>query len=401
MHTTHKKPNLSTVLTILVLASSASIMSTDLYAPSLPHLPEYFDTSAPAVKLTLTLNLLAFGLSQLVLGPLSDRFGRRPVLLAGLLAFSASSFACATAQSIEMLILARVLQGMAASVEAVVGLAILHDLFDETQRVRALAIWGMSIAMTPAAAPILGGYIHVALGWQANFVLTGLVGFAVVVAAWRWLPESTRPRRGALRPGPLYRAYMGLLSSRKFTGHALMLGVGMGMIYAFVTAAPFILIDGYAVATEHFGYYQAVIVVAYFIGSWAANRLAGRITLDLMFETGLAVSAVGALSLPLLLATGHFNPFTFIAGMSFTTLGLGPIFAVSPSRALEQAGDHAGTASALVGGIELTVGSLAAAAVTVFHDDTPRPLVGTMIVLLVVGAFAWRRTRTKRETRDT
>ena len=153
--------NLTAILPVVVLASSVSIMSTDIYTPSLPHLPEYFATTPQAVQLTISLNIIAFALAQLVLGPVSDRFGRRPVMLTGLGLFTVASIACAASQSIGQLITMRIAQGLSASVEAVVGLAIIRDLFKDTDQVRALAIWGMAISITPAAAPILGGYVHV------------------------------------------------------------------------------------------------------------------------------------------------------------------------------------------------------------------------------------------------
>nr|MCH9673814.1 Bcr/CflA family efflux MFS transporter [Gammaproteobacteria bacterium] len=228
------------IVTILVLASSASIMSTDLYTPSLPHMPEYFGTSAQAAKLTISLNLLAFGFAQLVFGPLSDRFGRRPVFLCGLVAFTLTSVACALAQTIEQLIVFRVLQGVAASVEAVVGLAIVRDLFFDTQRVKVLAIWGMSVALAPAVAPIIGGYIHVTAGWQANFWLVAGVGALITLLILARLAESTTPNPAAIKGRHVLASFSALLRSKAFLNHAVLLGASIGVIYAFVTAGPFI-----------------------------------------------------------------------------------------------------------------------------------------------------------------
>ena len=132
-------PSITLVVGILVLASSVSIMSTDMYTPSLPDLATWFDTTPTRVKLTISLNMLAFGLAQLIHGPLSDRFGRKPVLMVSLLAVVILSLACAAAQTIDQLIAARILLGLAAAAEAVVGLAIIKDLYTEREQVKAIA----------------------------------------------------------------------------------------------------------------------------------------------------------------------------------------------------------------------------------------------------------------------
>ncbi len=144
------RPSITLVVGILVLASSVSIMSTDMYTPSLPDLATWFDTTPTRVKLTISLNMLAFGLAQLIHGPLSDRFGRKPVLMISLLAVVILSMACAAAQTIDQLIAARILLGLAAAAEAVVGLAIIKDLYTEREQVKAMALLGMVIAVAPA-----------------------------------------------------------------------------------------------------------------------------------------------------------------------------------------------------------------------------------------------------------
>ena len=204
-------PSIGLVVGILVLGSSVSISSTDMYSPSLPDLVRWFDTSATKVKLTISLNILAFGIAQLIHGPLSDRYGRKPVLVVSLAAVTLLSLACAAAQTIDQLIVARILLGIAAAAEAVVGLAIIKDLYTEKQQVKAMALLGMVIAIAPAAAPILGGYIHVTWGWQANFwVISGMALFTLCVVV-RLLPESKSPDVNALKPINIVSRYLSLI----------------------------------------------------------------------------------------------------------------------------------------------------------------------------------------------
>ena len=267
----HKDPVPFIVPAVLIMASAASILSTDLYAPSLPHLAGYFATSAEMVQLTLSLNVAAFALAQLVHGPLSDRVGRRRVILLGMTGFVLFSLACALAQSIEQLIAARILQGVAAATEAVVIYAVIRDLYDQAGSVRMLAIYGMTIAVAPALGPVIGGYVHVLWGWQANFYLLAVFALGVTVLIWRFLPETTTPDPRALEPRRLIGGYAALLARRQFLVYALICGAVLGVIYAFITAGPFVLIDRLGVKTQHYGYYQAVIVLAFFFGSLAAK----------------------------------------------------------------------------------------------------------------------------------
>ncbi len=376
------RPNLILIIGVLVLASSASIMSTDIYAPSLPDLPLFFGTNAAAVKLTISLNVLMFGVGQLIHGPLSDRFGRKPVLLVAIMLFTVASFACALAQSIEQLIAARMLQGFMGAAEAVVGMAIFKDLFDEKQQVRALGMFGMSVAAAPAVAPIIGGYVHVWLGWQVNFYLVGALGAASAWLIWRLLPESTTPDAGALKPARVLRDYRILLTDRRFVAYAGMVGVGMGVIYAFITAAPFILISQLGLATEHFGYCQAVIVGAFFIGSLLSIRAIRHLATERLLNLGLLLILLGGLVFLAIIAAGWVTPASFVLSYSIMTFGLGPVFAVAPSKAMLATNCSAGTAAAMLGAGEMVLGGLAAGAVSLLPGDGVAPLGLTIAGLL-------------------
>lgn len=369
------RPAISLIVGILVLASSVTIISTDMYSPSLPDMVGYFDTTPTLVKLTISLNLLAFGIAQLFHGPLSDRYGRRPVMLCSLVAVVLLSLACAAAQSIGQLLAARILLGIAAAAEAVLGLAILKDLYDEDEQVRALALLGMVIAVAPAIGPILGGYLHVAFGWQSNFIVIAVLSAMTALVVWRYLPESTKPDLQALQPARVLRRYLVLVANRDFLLHSLMCGVALGLILVFVTAAPFVLIERLRVATEHFGYYQAAIVLAFFCGSLLASRLAGRWPNDWLMRLALGCIAIGALSLMAVILMDALTALTLVATYSVMTFGMGPLFAVAPSRALRSIEGQAGTASAMLSGLEQCFAGTAALAISVFHDGTAMPMM--------------------------
>lgn len=382
-------PSIGLVVGILVLASSVSISSTDMYSPSLPDLVRWFDTSATKVKLTISLNILAFGIAQLIHGPLSDRYGRKPVLIVSLAAVTLLSLACAAAQTIDQLIVARILLGIAAAAEAVVGLAIIKDLYTEKQQVKAMALLGMVIAITPAAAPILGGYIHVTWGWQANFwVISGMALFALCVVV-RLLPESKPPDVNALIPTHIVNRYQALLKNSDFMVHSAMLGVCLGMMFIFITAGPFVIIDLLKIPANEFGYYQASIVLAFFLGSLLASRLADRWDPFRLMNLGVQLLLAGSAMFAIVIFAGYMTPFSLTATYMFMAFGMGPLFAVAPSRALRTIDGNAGSASAMLSGIEQTTAGLAAVAVSVMHDGTARPMayltvtLGLLLMLLV------------------
>ncbi|MFK7861966.1 MAG: multidrug effflux MFS transporter [Granulosicoccus sp.] len=388
------RPGIGLVVGILVLASSVSIMSTDMYTPSLPDLAEWFETTPTRVKLTISLNMLAFGLAQLIHGPLSDRYGRKPVLIVSSVFVVILSLACALAQTIDQLIVARVLLGLAAAAEAVIGLAIIKDLYNEKEQVKALALLGMVIAITPAAAPILGGYLHVAFGWQSNFFVISAMAFLSMLIVARFLPESTTPNPNALKPLILIKGYKDLLKNTDFLTHCAILGVALGLIFVFVTGAPFILIDKLGVAADQFGYYQASIVVAFFFGSVLASRLADHWEAMSLLRVGVALVLTGAVVLCSVILSGSTTPISLTGAYMIITFGMGPLFAVAPSRALRSIDGQAGTASALLSGIEQTMAGLAAVMISVLHDGSARPMafVTVFLGLALIGLFMRSRT---------
>lgn len=392
-------PSITLVVGILVLASSVSIMSTDMYTPSLPDLATWFDTTPTRVKLTISLNMLAFGLAQLIHGPLSDRYGRKPVLMVSLLAVMFLSMACAAAQTIDQLIAARILLGLAAAAEAVVGLAIIKDLYTEREQVKAMALLGMVIAVAPAAAPVMGGYIHVAFGWQANFFVISAMAAIAFLFVTRLLPESSVPDRHALRLSKVLQGYGRLLQNSDFLIHTAMLGVALGLIFVFVTGAPFVLINMLGVATEQFGFYQASIVGAFFLGSVLASRLADRWSAMSMLRLGVSMILAGASILSMVILLGLTEPATLTGAYMIMTFGMGPLFAVAPSRALRSIEGQAGTASAMLSGIEQTMAGIAAVLVSVLHDGTARPMALITVALAALLIVLFQRSKREDQLR--
>ncbi|MEP4380116.1 MAG: multidrug effflux MFS transporter [Alphaproteobacteria bacterium] len=386
------------ILFILIAAGGASLLSTDLYAPSLPHLPGYFDTDAETVQLTMALNMAAFAVAQLIWGPLSDRYGRRIVFLIGMTAFLFTAIGAALSQTIGHLLAARILMGASASVEAVIVLAVIGDIYKSEDSAKVYAIYGMIIALVPAVGPIIGGFVFEWYGWQANFILlTGIVAAVLLLAVLR-LPETlVSGERVALRIGSVVTGYARLLSLPAFVSIALTLGLALGAIFAFITEAPFLLIDRHGVATRHYGLFQGAIVTAFFFGSMLSNKVVARIGVTRLFALGVVTASVSGLLMLLAVAVGD-TPVTLTAAMSVFAFALGPLFASAPVLAFQQAGDQGrGMSAAMLATFEMTGAAAGAFFVSQAPDGTAWPLAvcvaGASALILVAGLAGLRACR--------
>jgi len=391
------KKRQAAILTGLIMATVSAMMSTHLYTPSMPHLSDYFQTTPAVVKLSLSLNALAFGCMQIVYGPLSDRLGRRPIMLLGMVGFSLASLICALAQTISQLIVMRIGQGLFSAAEAVLVYAIIHDYFEDADMVRALAIYGMAVALAPATAPIIGGYIHVWLGWRFNFILIALIGCLTTLMIWRVLPETSTPQGSDIQLGRIVRDYGNLLGNKHFMNYAVMTGAGSGFIMAMVTSGPFILISYLGVPVQNYGLFMVGPVSTYIISNLITRQLVGRFDMVTILKTGIGIAAIGALSLALMVFSDNVSLAGLVSIFSLTTFGLGPVWAIAPMKALHTTDRPTGIASAMINTVPMIMGALAALSLSIFHDDTARPLAGTILGLLLIAVISYLAAARKQE----
>lgn len=363
------------------------MMSTDIYAPSLPYLPDFFTTSPEMVKLTMSINVFAYALATLIHGPLSERYGRRPVLLGGMICFTISSFFCAVAGSVEVLILARAFQGMASAAQGVVVLTIIRDLFEDREQVKYMAIYETAIALTPAIAPIIGAYVHIYLGWRANFyILTG-VALIVTVLIHFHLQESNKGGRYNLSLKMIAGDYFRLASNMQYLRYVFILGVAIGFFIAFATAGPFILITQHGLPTQAFGYMQGLMVIAYIAGAVLTSRMVHKVAIQTLTRAGMLCSYVSALVLLLLVLFDKDTVTGLAISLAVFSFGAGPIFATCPTLAMSSTDVNTGNAAAMLVALEMGVASLAALSVGVFHDGSSLPFAMTTAVLMSIAVL--------------
>lgn len=381
------RPAYLTILIVTLLAALPRITAS-IYTPSMPSLMDYFHTGTAAVKLTFTTYIFGLALGHLAYGPLSDRFGRRPILIAGLSLFSLMSLACAFAPSITALAAGRFLQACSAAAGGVLSRAIVRDLFGPDRTAKAFAYVAMATTLSPALGPIIGGELQHLGGWQTVFITLAVLGLLLLVIAARALPE-TRPI-SELTPTSLAdfrRAFATLFRSRSFMGYSLNSAFLLSALLCFFGSAPFILIDGLGLAPRHYGYYTSIGVVGYITGNFIATRLPGHQHIERFVRAGSVVALLGSLLMLLLVLTHPQNVFSIIAPFVLMSMGAGIALPSGFAGSTNRYPQIAGTSSALAGFMNMSVSTLATLVMARFSAQSPLPLAIMMTLLCATALF--------------
>jgi DHA1 family bicyclomycin/chloramphenicol resistance-like MFS transporter len=294
---------------LLAALATVSPFSIDTFFPSFPAIAAEFALNAWQMQQTLTAYLVPFAIMALVLGPLSDALGRRPIVLVGLAVYSAASIACASAPSFAWLLACRALQGMSAGVGMAVGRAIVRDLHEGPQAQRLMSTITMIFGIAPAIAPVVGGWIHVAFGWRAVFIFMVLIGVALIIASYLRLPEThPEERRAPLHPGNLARTAWRIAANHEFILLALAAGMTLCAMMTYLGAAPAIVLGFWHLTETQFAWLFAPIIAGFMLGAWLSGRLAGRLIGRRQVGIGYAVSLASSALVLLLHAIMHPLP---------------------------------------------------------------------------------------------
>jgi DHA1 family bicyclomycin/chloramphenicol resistance-like MFS transporter len=380
----------TTLLWLVTACLMLQPLSTDLYLASLPGLAADFAVTPAAVQRTLSLFVFGFGSAQLVSGPLSDRFGRRPVLIGGLSVYLLSGLACALAPSLDWLVAARFVQAVGCCTAAVVARAIIRDAYAPAEGARVLAKASSMLSLAPILGPILGGYLQVTFGWRAAFVTLAIAGAMVWIAAWRSMKESNKkPNPDAMRPGNLIRTYHGVVRTPAFWAYALPGAISYASIFVFISGTPFVLIKILGVPTQYYGYLFAFGVCGYLGGTLICRRLLGSIGVARVLALGTAVGLAGGLGFLLLVLAG-VSHWTLVVVAQFVVMTAHGInFPCTQSGSLAPFPEKAGAAAGLFGCLVMYAALAAGTWVGGSHDGTLLPLASisaTVAVILFVSA---------------
>ncbi|HET9047094.1 MAG TPA: multidrug effflux MFS transporter, partial [Casimicrobiaceae bacterium] len=299
----------STVLLGALIAAAPVAM--DIYLASMPSMTRALAASAHDVQLTLTVYMYCWGFAQLFAGPMSDRYGRRPVLLGGLAVFVVASVACALARRIDVLIAARGVQALAIAAIAVVPRAVVRDQYSGDRAAHVLSLMAMVLGIAPIVAPIVGSHIHVWLGWQANFVLVALYGSALFAWAYTALGETLRvPDTTATRPRIMAANYRKLLRSRPFVGYMLVAAFTQAGLFAFLAGSAFVFVTVMGQGEQNFGLLFGTVMLGNIIGATIGSRLVRRWGIDTMIRRASMLLLVAGLAVAALAWAGVAHPLT-------------------------------------------------------------------------------------------
>ena len=371
---------------LLVLAAMVSLgpLAIDMYLPAMPGLVQALDTDTRRVQLTISSFLLGFSLFHLICGPLADRFGRRPVILTGLAVFVLASVACATANSIEELIVYRFVQGLGACVGPTLGRTVARDRYGPTSAARALSYIAMIMALAPAVAPSLGGIMLTVLPWPSVFLALALYAAVVWALVAFSLPESL-PMRQALHPLNVLSNYGELLKDSRYRQTAIASALLYAGMVAFLSGASFVFIDMMGVPLKYFGALFLTTVAGYIGGSGASARLALRRSSEAIMTLGVRLAALGAAAM-LVAPMLWFHPVSIIIPMALFALALGLVLPHAMAAALREFPEMAGTASALFGFIQMGLSAATGIIVGTWLDNTPFPMT---LTILVCSLLSW------------
>jgi DHA1 family bicyclomycin/chloramphenicol resistance-like MFS transporter len=345
---------------VLALLSMISPFSIDTFFPSFRAMQAEFRLSDLSIQQTLTAYMLPYAVMSLVHGPLSDAFGRRPIVLWGLSLYALASLACAFAPSFYALLAFRALQGMTAGTGLTVGRAIIRDLYDGPEAQRLMSVVTMIFSIAPAIAPLVGGWIHVAFGWRAVFGFLAVLGVAVVFASWVKLPETLPPaRRTAASFGGLAALSWRIMRTREFVMLALAGGLNFGAVLAYVGSAPAIVLDNWKLSETQFHWLFVPVIGGFTLGALLSGRMAGRLPqsrqVALGFATTIGASAVAAL----LHATLAAPPPILLQQLLLVinSVGVQLVFPVLTLRVLDMFPANRGSAASVQTFIQLLVAS--------------------------------------------
>jgi DHA1 family bicyclomycin/chloramphenicol resistance-like MFS transporter len=345
------KPHLVT----LILLTSVAVMSLNIFLPSLGGIAEEFGVSYTLVALSISAFLLVSAVLQLIMGPLSDRYGRRPVLLVGLVVFVIASLGCALSQDVWAFLGFRMLQGGVVS-GMVLGRAIVRDVYAPQEAAKRIAQIGAAMALAPLIAPLVGGILDSLFGWRSVFYLLALSGAAVFVLCWADLGETNQLKQASF--AAQFRAYPEVLRSGSFWAYSGVLVFSLGGFYAYLAGAPLVGEEIFDLSTATVGLMMGATAVGFLMGNLVTTRLGARFGSLRLILWGRWLSMLGCLVAALLMALGLLHPGVMFAGAVALGLGNGLTLPGANVGVMSVAPHLAGSASGLSGAVGVVIGAV-------------------------------------------
>lgn len=369
------------------MMTSLAPLSIDMYLPALPFLQGFFHADANAIQLTLASFFVAFALGQLFYGPLSDAYGRKKPLYAGVILFIFASIGCVWAKSVEMLIFLRFLQALGACAGIVIARAIVSDLFRAEEAAGIYSSMMMISGVAPILAPIIGGSILGAIGWEAIFYLLAFLGMIVLLSSFLGISETREPsKRSALKLSKALASYSSLLRHRHYLTCTLTGGLAMAGLFAYIAGSPFLFIEHFGLSEQGYAILFGVNAVGLVLGSQINARLLRRYSSTSILSRALLCQSLCALLL-LVQAYATHELFSFVIPLFGYITALGFILPNTTALAMAHFTSHAGSASALLGTIQFVLAGILTWGVGSLGATTPL-MLGFLIAVCGWSAIA-------------
>ncbi|NKC32992.1 multidrug effflux MFS transporter [Falsiroseomonas selenitidurans] len=353
-----RPPALRPPIWLLVAMIAIGPFTMQVLVPSLPAMGRDLGASTAMVQLTVTLYLLGVGAGQLVYGPLSDRFGRRPLLMGGLALYALASLAAALAGGIGALVAARVAQAVGACAGVVLTRAVIRDVWPRDQAASVLGYVTMGMTIAPMLAPILGSVLEQAFGWRTSMWACLAFGLPLALVAWLRLPETLAVPQSLPGLSAIWGAYRSLWAVPAFRAYTALTACATGIFFAFLGGAPYVVVQGMGYSPVQFAFAFAAISVFFAGGNWLAGRLSARLGILRMLVVGTSVTTLGAVGAAIAMAAFPPHILVFFVPMAAVAVGNGMTQPNAIAGALSAKPQLAGTASALVGALQMGFGAL-------------------------------------------
>lgn len=362
-------------------------LSVDGSVPLMPAIAQTFGTTTAAVQFSLSALVFGIAVGQLIHGPLSDRFGRKPVLVGGIACYAASAVACSFADSIDQLIALRFLQGLLACSGIIVARAVIRDMFDREAGARLFALMMGIHGVMPTMAPGLSGWISQELGWRSVFLCMAGFGAFACLAMVVGLRETNMARNpDAISPGALFRNYRTIFRDRRFRSYAACACFVYGGLMAYFAGAAVGLIQYLGLSPAQFGIAMALPMMAYMCAQIAVARIAHGVGMDRLIRFGTSLGAVAGIGMAAFVFSGNVSVYTLMGPVILMLVALAFITPGTTAGAMSPFPHLAGSASSLLGFIQFLAGAIATAVIGILNDGTPAPMA-TVIGLCTVGSL--------------
>src|SRR3954469_22427445 len=374
---------LSVQVAVLAALAASGTLATNILLPSLPSIANAVGVSSAQVTIAITVFLAMFALGQLVVGPLSDRFGRRLPVLIGFAVFFAGSIWCALANDLAALLAGRVVQAAGACATSVLSRAIARDLFEGEKLARVLTFVMVAMAAAPGFSPLVGGALEHFFGWRSEFVFVAIFAALAAMAYFVVFGETHHAARAALDASAIAKNYWSLSTDRRFAIPAATVSLILGALFAMFSALPRVLIEGLDFTPVQLGLFFAGTVMIVFSAGIIATKIVPHLGLDRSICIGLALACVGGgMVLLFALFDGRFLPF--LVGACVFLLGMGMVNPLCSAQALSPFGDRAGAASALLGFWQMLAAALGVSLAAVIARN---PMIGLGLVLVLASTL--------------